>query len=177
MMGPRQAAQGALFYEFSIEDYVPKDHPMRAIDPFVDLSDVRPSLVPYHSEGGRPWIDSELTIRMLLLGYCQSIRSERWLCDEVHLNLTCRLFCELDLTDRVPNHSALSKNRYGRLRDSGIFRHLSEKVLQLCIDECLVGGEGFGVDGKDGFCSSAPLSINRCDCVLGQEITRGMTGL
>ncbi len=68
MMGPRQVAQGALFYEFSIDEYVPNDHPVRAIDLFVDLSDVRPFLAPYYSEGGRPSIDPELMIRMLLLG-------------------------------------------------------------------------------------------------------------
>lgn len=164
MMGPRQVAQGALFYEFSIEDYVPKDHPLRGIDRFVDLSDVRPFLAPYYSEGGRPSIDPELIIRMLLLGYCQGIRSERRLCEEVHLNLAYRWFCKLDLTDAVPDHSTFSKNRYGRFRDSGIFRHLFEKVLQRCIDEGLVGGEGFGVDA-----SLIPANANQTRGIDGKE--------
>lgn len=164
MMGPRQVAQGALFYEFSIENYVPKDHPLRAIDRFVDLSDVRPLLAPYYSEGGRPSIDPELMIRMLLLGYCQGIRSERRLCEEVHLNLAYRWFCKLDLIDPVPDHSTFSKNRYGRFRDSGIFRHLFEKVLQRCIDEGLVGGEGFGVDA-----SLIPADANQTRGIDGKE--------
>jgi transposase len=164
MMGPRQVAQGLLFYEFSIEDHVPAGHLLRAIDRFVDLTDVRPLLAPYYSEGGRPSIDPELMIRMLLLGYCMGVRSERRLCEEVHLNLAYRWFCKLDLTDPVPDHSTFSKNRYGRFRESGIFRHLFEIVLQRCIDEGLVGGEGFGVDA-----SLIPANANQTRGVDGKE--------
>ena len=85
MKGPRQVAQGALFYEFSIEDFVPQDHPMRGIDRFLDLTEVCPMLAPNYSSHGRPSIDPELMIRMLLSGYCQGIRSERRLCEEVHV--------------------------------------------------------------------------------------------
>ncbi len=148
MMGPRQVAQGALFYEFSIEEFVPGDHPLRGIDLFLDLSDVRPLLAPSYSSRGRPSIDPELMIRMLLLGYCQGIRSERRLSEEVHVNLTYRWFCRLDLTEPVPDHSTFSKNRHGLFRESGLFRHLFETVLQRCIDEGLVGGESFGVDAS-----------------------------
>ena len=112
MMGPRQVAQGALFYEFSIEGFVPLDHPVRGIDRFLDLSHVRPLPAPFYSSGGRPSIDPELMIRMLLLGYCMGIRSERRLCEEVHVNLAYRWFCRLDLTDAVPDHSTFSKNRH-----------------------------------------------------------------
>ncbi|MBG6202109.1 transposase [Labrenzia sp. EL_13] len=86
-MGPRQEAQCALFYEFSIEDHVPTDHLLRSIDRFVDLSDLRKHLAPFYSSTGRPSVDPELMIRMLLVGYTMGIRSERRLCDEVHLNL------------------------------------------------------------------------------------------
>ncbi|GFE49022.1 hypothetical protein So717_07750 [Roseobacter cerasinus] len=99
MMGPRQMAQGALFYEFSIEEFVPGDHPLRGIDRFLDLSDVRPLLAPSYSSHGRPAIDPELMIRMLLLGYCQGIRSERRPCEEVHVNLAYWWFCRLDLSE------------------------------------------------------------------------------
>ncbi len=101
MMGPRQVAQGALFYEFSIEDHVPEDHLLRKIDRFL----VRGFLAPYYSHQGRPSIDPELMIRMLLLGYAMGIRSERRLCEEVHVNLAYRWFCRLDLADAVPDHS------------------------------------------------------------------------
>lgn len=71
MMGPRQIAQAALFYEFSIEEYVPLDHLLRGIDRFVDLSDVRVLLAPYYSESGRPSIDPELMIHRLA-GNCEA---------------------------------------------------------------------------------------------------------
>jgi transposase len=148
MMGPRQEAQGALFYRFSVEDHVPGDHLVRLIDRFVDLSDIRRFLSPYYSTTGRPSIDPELMIRMLIVGYCFAIRSERRLCEEVHLNLAYRWFCRLDLDDPVPDHSTFSKNRHGRFRDSDLFRHLFEEVLARCIAEGLVGGDSFGVDAS-----------------------------
>ena len=141
-------AQGALFYEFSLEDHVPADHLIRSIDRFVDLGGIRQHLAPFYSATGRPSVDPELMIRMLLVGYCFGIRSERRLCEEVHLNLAYRWFCRLDLTDRVPDHSTFSKNRHGRFRHSDLFRHLFETVLTRCIAEGLVGGETFGADAS-----------------------------
>ena len=101
MMGPKQEAQAALFYDFSLEDHVPQDHLIRSIDRFVDLGSIRAHLADFYSHTGRPSIDPELLIRMLLVGYCFGIRSERRLCEEVHLNLAYRWFCHLDLSDRV----------------------------------------------------------------------------
>ena len=113
MMGPRQEAQAALFYEFSLEDHVPQDHLLRSIDRFVDLASIRVHLADFYSHTGRPSVDPELLIRMLLVGYCFGIRSERRLCEEVHLNLAYRWFCRLDLNERIPDHSTFSKNRMG----------------------------------------------------------------
>jgi transposase len=147
-MGPRQVEQGALFYNFSLDAHVPSDHLLRSIDRFVDLSDLRRQLAPFYSSTGRPSVDPELMIRMLIIGYCFGIRSERRLCDEVHLNLAYRWFCRLGLEGQVPDHSTFSKNRHGRFRDSDLLRRLFETVLQRCIDAGLVGGEGFAVDGS-----------------------------
>ena len=113
MMGPKQEAQAALFYEFSLEDHVPQDHLLRSIDRFVDLSDIRQYLAEFYSYTGRPSVDPELLIRMLLVGYCFGIRSERRLCEEVHLNLAYRWFCGLDLSDMVPNHSTGAVRQIG----------------------------------------------------------------
>ena len=148
MMGDRLAMQESLFYQFRLDDHVPADHMLRAIDRFVDLDGLRQHLASFYSVTGRPSIDPELTIRMLLVGYCFGIRSERRLCEEVHLNLAYRWFCRLGLNGKVPDHSTFSKNRHGRFRDSDAFRHVFESVVSRCIEEGLVGGEGFAVDAS-----------------------------
>src|ERR1700738_2316941 len=148
MMGPRQADQAALFYEFSLERHVPSAHLLRAIDRFVDLSDVRSHLAPFYSSTGRPSIDPELLIRMLLVGYCFGIRSDRRLCEEVHLNLAYRWFCRLGLDGEVPDHSTFSKNRHGRFRDCDLLRKLFETVVRRCMAEGLVEGAAFAVDAS-----------------------------
>jgi len=148
MMGERRVDQGALFFEFSLERHVPTDHLLRAVDRFIDLNELRAHLAPFYSETGRPSIDPELLMRMLLVGYCYGIRSERRLCEEVHLNLAYRWFCRLGLDGAVPDHSTFSKNRHGRFRDSDLLRHLFETVLRRCMTEGLVGGEGFAVDAS-----------------------------
>ena len=148
MMGERTVMQEALFVGFSIERHVPADHLLRRIDRFVDLSGVRAHLAPYYSDVGRPSVDPELMIRMLLVGYCYGIRSERRLCEEVHLNLAYRWFCRLSLDADVPDHSTFSKNRHGRFRDSDLLRQVFETVVGRCMAEGLVGGEGFAVDAS-----------------------------
>ena len=148
MMGERRVDQAALFYTFSLEDHVPANHLLRSIDRFVELEGLRAHLVPFYSAMGRPSIDPELLIRMLLVGYCFGIRSERRLCEEVHLNLAYRWFCRLGLEGAVPDHSTFSKNRHGRFRDSDLLRQLFDTVLRRCMSEGLVGGEGFAVDAS-----------------------------
>jgi transposase len=148
MMGDRHVAQAALFYEFSLETHVPTGHLLRSIDRFVDLDGLRRELAPFYSEIGRPSVDPELMIRMLIVGYCFGIRSERRLCDEVHLNLAYRWFCRLGLDGAVPDHSTFSKNRHGRFRDSDLLRKVFEASVQRCIAEGLIGGEGFAVDAS-----------------------------
>jgi transposase len=148
MMGQSGGNQSHLFYSFNLDDHVPSDHLLRGIDRFLDLKDLRGHLAPFYSHTGRPSVDSELMIRMLIVGYCFGIRSERRLCEEVHLNLAYRWFCRLGLEDGVPEHSTFSKNRHGRFRESETFRHVFETVLSRCIDEGLVAGEGFAVDAR-----------------------------
>jgi transposase len=148
MMGERQVRQEALFYGFSLEEHVPADHLLRSIDRFVELTEIRRQLEPYYSAIGRPSADPELMIRMLLVGYCCGIRSERRLCEEVHLNLAYRWFCRLGLDGAVPDHSTFSKNRHGRFRDSDLLRRLFEVTVRRCLAEGIVGGQGFVVDAS-----------------------------
>ena len=147
MMG-RQVEQGSLFYCFSLDRHVPADNLLRSIDRFVDLSEVRRDLTPFYSSLGRPSVDPELMIRMLIVGYCYGVRSERRLCEEVHLNLAYRWFCRLGLDGGVPDHSTFSKNRHGRFRESDLLRKVFEAVVRRCIAEGLVGGDGFAVDAS-----------------------------
>jgi len=164
MMGERQNGQEALFYEFTLERHVPAEHLLRSIDRFVDLSGIRAHLQPFYSEVGRPSIDPELMIRMLIVGYCFGIRSERRLCEEVHLNLAYRWFCRLGLDGAVPDHSTFSKNRHGRFRESDLLRNVFETTVRRCIAEGLVGGEGFAVDA-----SMIKADANRQRSVPGSE--------
>lgn len=148
MMGERLSCQDRLFYEFDLEDVVPADHFLRRIDAALDLDWLRRELAPYYSRTGRPSICPELMVRMLIVGYCCSIRSERRLCQEVELNLAYRWFCRLGLENRVPDHSTFSVNRHGRFRDGGVFRRVFEEVVRRCMAAGLVGGEGFAVDAS-----------------------------
>jgi transposase len=165
MMGQRRGDQDKLFYSFNLDDHIPRNHLLRGIDRFFDLSSVREQLAPFYSHTGRPSIDPELMIRMLIVGYCFGIRSERRLCEEVHLNLAYRWFCRLDLQDAVPDHSTFSKNRHGRFRQSDAFRLVFESVLKRCMSEGLVRGEGFAVDA-----SVIKADANRTRGVPGAEV-------
>jgi transposase len=147
MMG-FQGTPAWLFYYFRFDEHVPSDHLLRSIDGHLDLDGLRQTLKPFYSQIGRPSIDPELMIRMLIVGYCMGIRSERRLCDEVHLNLAYRWFCRLGLDGRVPDHSTFSKNRHGRFRESDLLRHMFESVVQRCMAEGLVGAGGFAVDAS-----------------------------
>ena len=148
MMGSNDKPQDELFYAFNLDEIVPQDHLLRDIGRVLDLSDLREHLAPFYSHTGRPSIDPELMIRMLLIGYCCGIRSERQLCYEVTMNLAYRWFCKLKITDKVPDHSTFSKNRHGRFRDSEVFRFVFEQVLKRCMEEGLIGAEGFAVDAS-----------------------------
>ena len=148
MMGKQNTQQDKLFYNFNLEEMVPEDHLLRQINAVLDLKDLRSYLAPYYSPIGRPSIDPELMIRILLVGYCFGIRSERRLCEEISLNLAYRWFCKLDIEDSVPNHSTFSKTRHGRFRESDALRYVFEQVLEQCMAQGLVGGEGFAVDAS-----------------------------
>jgi transposase len=148
MMGQQAGMQDRLFYSFNLDRHVPADHLLRRIDRFLDLGGLRRRLAPFYSHTGRPSVDPELMLRMLIVGYCFGIRSERRLCEEVQLNLAYRWFCRLNLEDAVPEHSTFSKNRHGRFRASGTLRWLFDEVVRRCMAAGLIKGEGFAVDAS-----------------------------
>jgi transposase len=148
MMGRLKQDQGQLFYSFNLDEAVPDDHLVRKIAAVLDLSWAHGALAGFYSPLGRPSIDPVLMIRMLIIGYVFAIRSERALCREVQVNLAYRWFCGLSIEDKLPDHSAFSRARNERFRDSDIFRQVFERVVAGCIAAGLVGGEGFAVDAS-----------------------------
>jgi transposase len=128
MMG-MQVQPAQLYYKVRLDDHIPGDHLLRRIDRFLDLGSVRSELKPFNSTIGRPSIDPELMMRMLIVGYCMGIRSERRLCEEVHLNLAYRWFCRLGLDGKMPDHSTFSRNRHGRFRQSDILRRTERSQI------------------------------------------------
>lgn len=176
MMG-RQVAQGSLFYGFRLDDHMPAGHLLRRVDGLLDFGFVREALAPSYSATGRPSVDPELMLRMLLVGYLFGIRSERRLCEEVHLNLAYRWFCRLDLGDRVPDHSTFSKNRHGRFRQCDLHRLLFEEVVARCAAAGLVAGRELAVDGStvqaDASCEKKLPGATAADSLRAREaVTR-----
>ena len=164
MMGRHNRDQGQLFYSFDLDAAVPSDHLVREIATVLDLSWVYGELAPHYPTIGRPSIDPVLMIRMLIIGYVFGIRSERALCREIQVNLAYRWFCGLSIEDRLPDHSAFSRARNERFRDSDIFRQVFERVVAACIAADLVGGEGFAVDA-----SLIAADANRRRSIPGRE--------
>ena len=167
MMGRLKSDQGQLFYEFHLGDAVPEDHLVRKIDAALDLSWLRGELAPHYSSIGRPSIDPELMIRMLIVGYVFAIRSERLICREVQVNLAYRWFCKLGIEDAIPDHSAFSRARNERFREGEVFRRVFERVVETCIAAGLVGGEGFAVDA-----SLIAADANKQRSIAGQDWRR-----
>src|SRR5262249_34259559 len=170
MMGRQTVDQSQLFYLFNLEEQIPADHLLRRLNPIVTrvLADLREKLAAFYSDIGRPSIDPELMIRMLIVGYCYGIRFERKLCEEVKLHLGYRWFCRIELDDKIPDHSTFSVNRHGRFRDSDILRQVFEAVVRACMDAGVVKGEGFAVDASDG---KAPGEI---DWSAPERLTRAV---
>lgn len=150
MMGRQRSDQAQFFYSFRLDERVPADHLLRKINVFVTqaLADVHREIASFYSHTGRPSVDPELMMRMMIVGYTYGIRSERKLCEEVGLNLAYRWFCRLDLDDAVPDHSTFSKNRHGRFRNSDLLRLVFERVVGICLAAGLIKGEGFAVDAS-----------------------------
>jgi transposase len=164
MMGRLDTDQEQFFYEYRLDDLVPSDHLVRKLDAVLDLGDLRAELTPFYSHTGRPSIDPELMLRMLIVGYVFAIRSERQLCSELRVNMAYRWFCGLSIESRIPDHSVFSRARHERFRDADLLRRLFETVVEACIGSGLVGGDGFSVDA-----SLIKADVNPARRVAGDE--------
>jgi len=147
MMG-QHARSEALFYYFRLDDYIPESHLLRLIDQHISFEFVRQQLKDSYSETGRPSIDPELLLRILLIGYLYGITSERKLVEELRMHLAWRWFTGLGFDQEIPHHSTFSKNRHGRFQESKLFEHLFEQIVRQCVDVGLVQGKHLSVDGS-----------------------------
>jgi transposase len=146
MMG-HQSRGEALFYYFRLEDHVPENHLLRLIDKHISFDFVRERLKQSYSDMGRPSIDPELLLRILLIGYLYCISSERRLVEELRMHLAWRWFTGLGFDQEIPHHSTFSKNRHGRFQESKLFEQLFEQIVQQCLEVGLVEGKQLSVDG------------------------------
>jgi transposase len=147
MMGQHSRAE-SLFYYFRIEDHVPENHLLRLIDRHVSFDFVREQLKDSYSDTGRPSIDPEVLLRILLCGYLYGVTSERKLVEELRMHLAWRWFTGLGFDREIPNHSTFSKNRHGRFQESKLFQELFERIVEQCVAAGLVEGKHLSVDGS-----------------------------
>jgi len=147
MMGQHDRSE-ALFYYFRLEDQVPETHLLRLIEKHISFAFVREKLQASYSDTGRPSIDPELLLRILLIGYLYGITSERKLVEELRMHLAWRWFTGLGFDQEIPHHSTFSKNRHGRFQESKLFEELFEQVVKQCVEVGLVQGKHLSVDGS-----------------------------
>ena len=147
MMGRHSRAE-SLFYYFRLEDHVPENHLLRLVDRHVNLEFIRAKLKDAYSDAGRPSIDPELLLRILLIGYLYGVTSERKLVEELRMHVAWRWFTGLGFDQEIPHHSTFSKNRHGRFQESNVFQELFEEIVTRCVEAGLVKGEHMSVDGS-----------------------------
>src|SRR6266849_2095762 len=147
MMGQHSRSE-ALFYYFRLEDQVPETHLLRLIEKHISFAFVREKLKESYSDTGRPSIDPELLLRILLIGYLYGITSERKLVEELRMHLAWRWFTGLSFDQEIPHHSTFSKNRHGRFQQSKLFEQLFEQIVSQCVEVGLVQGQQLSVDGS-----------------------------
>jgi transposase len=147
MMGQHDRSE-ALFYYFRLDDQIPETHLLRLIDKHISFAFVREKLKESYSDTGRPSIDPELLLRILLIGYLYGITSERKLVEELRMHLAWRWFTGLGFDQEIPHHSTFSKNRHGRFQESKLFEELFEQIVRQCMEVGLVQGQHLSVDGS-----------------------------
>jgi transposase len=155
MMG-QQPRTDSLFYYFRLEDQIPNDHLLKRLDRFIDFAFVRERLRDTYSAVGRPSIDPEVLLRLLLVGYLYGITSERRLMEEVRMHLAYRWFSRLGFEREIPDHSTFSKNRHGRFRGTGVFLEVFEEIVRRCLKAGLVEGKRLTVDGTMVTANASP---------------------
>lgn len=145
LLGERQRKE-PMFYYVRMEDMIPENHLLRLVDKHIDLNFIREKVKHLYSHTGRPSVDPEVLLRMLLIGYLYGITSERRLCEELKMHIGYRWFVGLSLEDKVPDHSTFSKNRHERFSEGDIFQKIFDEIISQCITKGLLTGKHVTVD-------------------------------
>src|SRR5438067_4068187 len=169
MMGQHDRSE-ALFYYFRLEDQVPETHLLRLIDKHISFEFVRRQLKDSYSETGRPSIDPELLLRILLIGYLYGITSERKLVEELRMHLAWRWFTGLGFDQEIPHHSTFSKNRHGRFQESKLFEQLFEQIVKQCVKVGLIQGKHLSVDGPGADLVPMPAKLTAVEKQTADEV-------
>jgi transposase len=160
-MQGRNSSEPTLFQMVDVEGLVPPDHRLRRIDAVLELAFVHEAVSEcYSASKGRPGIDPELALRMMLLGVLYDL-SDRELCQEIQMHAGMRWFCRLNFHDPVPDHSTLSRLRNERWAESGVFDRLMDAVLRQCCEAGLVSGRHLSVDGTEIRADASMKSLRR----------------
>lgn len=145
MLGRRERRQQTLFFTCQLSDLVPEDHILKRVERVLDLSWLAEEVAPLYAAGqGRPSIDPEAAVRLMLAGFFQGIVHDRKLLREAQVNLAIRWFCGYGLDEALPDHSSLTRirQRWGAAR----FRRIFERTVAACVGAGLVSGETVHVD-------------------------------
>ncbi len=148
MLGEKKRSE-PMFYHINVDALIPENHLLRLVDKYVDFRFVRENVKHLYSHTGRPSVDPEILLRMLLVGYLYGINSERRLCEEINMHIGYRWFVGLTLEDKIPDHSTFSKNRHERFSESGIFQKLFDEIVGQCIKAGLLTGRHLTVDSTN----------------------------
>jgi transposase len=156
-----------MFYYVRMEDIVPENHLLRLIDRHIDLKFIRDKVKHLYSHTGRPSIDPEVLLRILLIGYLYGITSERRLCEEVQMHIGYRWFVGLNLEDKVPDHSTFSKNRHERFSESDLFQRIFDEIVNQCVSQGLLTGKHLTVDSTYVQANAALKSLEPIVVTMG----------
>jgi transposase len=153
---------------FNLESFIPAHHLLRKMDKHIDFSFIKTLAAPYYcQEKGRPSVDPEVFFRITIVGYLYDIASDRQLCEELQYNLAYRWFCKLSLTDKIPDHSSLT-----RIRDrlgSEVFQAFFDSILAQCKNKGLVKGERLLTDSTLIAANAALDSLQALDPALAEQ--------
>ena len=147
MLGSKERGQLELFVSGSLRQLIPDDHLLTRVDRVLDLSWLREEVAGLYCDGnGRPGIDPEVAVRLMLAGFLLGIVHDRRLMREAQVNIAIRWFAGYGLHETLPDHSSLTRirQRWGPER----FRRIFERTVRACLNARIAKGEIVHIDAS-----------------------------